>query len=121
MRNPHISDGFASLWQKLIVEACKTKVIERRFTFHDLRAYYVTQNKDQRGELPAMHASPTTTAKVYERSGVAERKGTDAAISQGGKFGGQKARKQNGDKNISPCRRCDFWWALKDSNLRPTD
>lgn len=72
--NPYTSDGFASMWQKLIVEAFEQKVIERRFTFHDLRAYYVTQHNERRGQLPAMHASPTTTAKVYERSGVARRK-----------------------------------------------
>lgn len=71
--NPYTGDGFASMWQKLMVEAFKQKVIERRFTFHDLRAYYVTQHNERRGALPNMHASPTTTAKVYERSGVAKR------------------------------------------------
>lgn len=71
--NPYTSDGFASMWQKLIVEAVKQKVIDRRFTFHDLRAYYVTQHNERRGQLPALHASPTTTAKVYERSGTAKR------------------------------------------------
>lgn len=71
--NPYTSDGFASMWQKLIVEAYEQKVIERRFTFHDLRAYYVTQHNERRGQLPALHASPTTTAKVYERSGAAKR------------------------------------------------
>lgn len=72
--NPYTSDGFASMWQKLIVEAYEQKVIERRFTFHDLRAYYVTQHKEQRGALPDLHASPTTTGRVYERSGVAKRR-----------------------------------------------
>jgi len=28
-----------------MVEALETKVISRRFTFHDLRAYYTTQHK----------------------------------------------------------------------------
>lgn len=72
--NPYTADGFASMWQKLIVEAVDQKVIERRFTFHDLRAYYVTQHKELRGALPDMHASPTTTGRVNERSGVARRK-----------------------------------------------
>jgi integrase len=72
--NPYTSSGFASQWQKLIVEAIAKGVIARRFTFHDLRAYYTTEHKEQKGELPDLHASPTTTAKIYERSKVARRK-----------------------------------------------
>ena len=48
-------------------------VITTRFTFHDLRAYYVMQYKERRGEVPDLHASPTTTARVYERSRVSRR------------------------------------------------
>lgn len=72
--NPYTGDGFASMWQKLIVEAVDQKVIARRFTFHDLRAHYVTHYKAATGTLPDMHASPATTAKVYERSKVAKRR-----------------------------------------------
>jgi integrase len=72
--NPYTADGFASMWQKLIVEAVEKQVIGRRFTFHDLRAYYTTQHKETTGILPDLHASPTTTARVYERSKVAKRK-----------------------------------------------
>lgn len=72
--NPYTGDGFASMWQKLIVEAVEHKVIARGFTFHDLRAHYVTHYKASTGNLPDMHASPTTTAKVYERSKVAKRR-----------------------------------------------
>jgi integrase len=71
--NPYTSDGFSSMWQKLIVEALAKGVITTRFTFHDLRAYYVTQHKERRGALPDLHASPTTTARVYERSRVSKR------------------------------------------------
>lgn len=71
--NPYTAEGFASMWGKLMREAIAEGAIQRRFTFHDLRAYYVTQHKIQRGALPDMHASPTTTARVYERSKVSKR------------------------------------------------
>lgn len=72
--NPYTAAGFAAMWGKLMREAIAEKVITRRFTFHDLRAYYTTAHKEREGALPDLHASPTTTAKVYERSGVARRK-----------------------------------------------
>ncbi|MGF6549356.1 tyrosine-type recombinase/integrase [Paraburkholderia youngii] len=66
--------GFKAMWQKLMVEALKRKVIARRFTFHDLRAYYVTQHKAERGALPDLHANPATTARVYDRSRIVRRR-----------------------------------------------
>lgn len=71
--NAYTAAGFAAMWGKLMREAVAEKVIERRFTFHDLRAHYTTEHKAQLGTLPDMHASPTTTARVYERSRVAKR------------------------------------------------
>lgn len=72
--NTYTHDGFNSMWQKLMLAAHKKEVISKRFTFHDLRAHYVTTHKSVTGELPDMHASPTTTARVYERSKIAKRK-----------------------------------------------
>ncbi len=72
--NPYTASGFASMWQKLIRAATEAGAITNRFTFHDLRAYYTTQHKEVMGELPDLHASPTTTARVYERSKVSRRK-----------------------------------------------
>lgn len=72
--NAYTYDGFASGWQKLMREALDKGIVKRRFTFHDLRAYYVTQHKAMRQSLPDIHASPTTTARIYERSGEAKRK-----------------------------------------------
>lgn len=72
--NVYTYDGFATGWQKLMRQAVEAGVVARRFTFHDLRAYYVTRHKELRQSLPDIHASPTTTARVYERSGVAKRK-----------------------------------------------
>ncbi|MBB1599938.1 tyrosine-type recombinase/integrase [Variovorax sp. UMC13] len=73
--NPYTDDGFASTWQRAMASALKDKVIPRRFTFHDLRAYYTTQHKVQYGTLPELHADAKTTARVYDRSRVSARKG----------------------------------------------
>lgn len=73
--NPYTDSGFNSTWQRALVKAMKDKVIPRRFTFHDLRAYYTTQHKAQYGALPELHADAKTTAKVYDRSRISVRKG----------------------------------------------
>ncbi|MFZ3120049.1 MAG: tyrosine-type recombinase/integrase [Variovorax sp.] len=73
--NPYTDDGFASTWQRAMAKALADGVIPRRFTFHDLRAYYTTQHKVQYGALPELHADTKTTAKVYDRSRVSTRKG----------------------------------------------
>ena len=73
--NPYTEAAFTTLWQRIMTKAMEDKVIERRFTFHDLRAYYTTQHKDRYGGLPDIHANPATTSKVYDRSKVAKRRG----------------------------------------------
>ncbi|MBN8493411.1 MAG: tyrosine-type recombinase/integrase [Burkholderiales bacterium] len=72
--NPYTAAGFAAMWGKLMREAVAAEVVQQRFTFHDLRAHYTTQHQQQRGTLPALHASPTTTARVYERAKEARRR-----------------------------------------------
>ena len=72
--NPYTSSGFAAMWGKLMREAIAKKVIETRFTFHDLRAHYATQHKATHDTLPDLHANPSTTATIYERSKVSKRK-----------------------------------------------
>ncbi len=71
--NPYTAAGFAAMWGKLMREAAAAGIVQSRFTFHDLRSFYVTQHVDQTAEVPNLHQSKTTTAKVYERSGVARR------------------------------------------------
>ena len=71
--NPLTESGFTSGWQRAMVDALEEGVIQRRFTFHDLRAYYTTQHKEQYGALPELHASTATTARVYDRSKIAKR------------------------------------------------
>lgn len=72
--NPYTDDGFKSIWNRLMAKALREKVIEQRFTFHDLRAHYTTYYKLRFGDLPEMHADPATTARVYERSRQVKRK-----------------------------------------------
>ena len=43
--NPYTDDGFASTWQRAMAKAPADQIISRRFTFHDLRAYYTTSTK----------------------------------------------------------------------------
>lgn len=68
--NQYTSRGFMTLWQRCILEAIKQEVLttENRFTFHDLRAYYASKHKRDRGTLPDLHANPETTARVYDRN-----------------------------------------------------
>lgn len=72
--NVYTADGFATMWQKLITAAIEAGEVKQRFNFHALRAFYATQHKIDTGALPDMHASPTTTAKIYERSKTGRRK-----------------------------------------------
>lgn len=73
--NPYSEEAFTSMWQRVMVKAMADKVISRRFTFHDLRAYYTTAHKAQYGNLPELHTNASTTAKVYDRSRVSVRRG----------------------------------------------
>lgn len=72
--NPYKETGFKTMWDRLMRKALVAKVIEQRFTFHDLRAHYTTYYKLRFGDLPEMHADPGTTARVYERSREVKRK-----------------------------------------------
>ena len=74
-RTHYTAAGFKAMWTKLMAEALRTKVIGKRFTFHDLRAYYVTTYKAERGSLPDLHANPATTARVYDRTKIVKRRG----------------------------------------------
>ncbi|VWB26630.1 hypothetical protein [Burkholderia lata] len=67
--------GFKTEWSKLMSKALELKKIARRFTFRDLRAYYATRHKTERGALPDLHANPATTACVYDQTRIIKRKG----------------------------------------------
>ena len=68
--NKYSARGFKTLWQRCVQEAIKQTVLtpETRFTFQDLRAFYTTMHKANRGSLPDLHANPATTARVYDRT-----------------------------------------------------
>ena len=70
---PYTESGFKTMWSRLMAKALAAGVVGQRFTFHDLRAYYATQHKAQRGALPDLHANPATTARVYDRSKESKR------------------------------------------------
>lgn len=72
--NAYSEPGFKAMWQRLMKKALDEKIIEERFTFHDLRGHYTTYFKLKFGELPELHADPKTTAGVYERSREVRRK-----------------------------------------------
>lgn len=65
--------GFKAMWGKIMNAALRDKVIAERFTFHDLRAFYATTHKAERGQLPDLHANPAITARVYDRSRIVKR------------------------------------------------
>jgi integrase len=65
--NPYSSRGFMANWGRWMGEALEAKVIAKRFTFHDLRAYYVTLHRTERGTLPDLHKNTATTARIYDR------------------------------------------------------
>lgn len=73
--NAYTARAFKTLWQRVMLDAIKSGVIteQARFTFHDLRAYYATQHKAERGELPDLHKNKETTARVYDRSREVKR------------------------------------------------
>ncbi|MDP9895327.1 integrase [Variovorax boronicumulans] len=66
--NPYTEAGFKAMWGRLMKKAIQEKIVETRFTFHDLRGHYTTYFKLKFGALPELHADAKTTAAVYERS-----------------------------------------------------
>jgi integrase len=71
--NPYTSRGFMANWGKWMTEAIKAGIVSKRFTFHDLRAYYVTLHRTERGALPDLHKNPATTARIYDRRTESKR------------------------------------------------
>lgn len=69
-RNQYTARGFKTLWNRCVHAAMKDGALKAddRFTFHDLRAFYVTKHKQTTGRLPDMHKNQATTASVYDRT-----------------------------------------------------
>lgn len=66
--NPYNESGCTMMWDRTRGAALKAGVITTSLTFHDLRAYYATQHKEQHGALPDLHVNAATTARTYDRS-----------------------------------------------------
>lgn len=75
--NAYTAQAIKLAWNRLMKKAASQNpplvTKETRFTFHDLRAYYVTRHKALRGALPDLHADPGTTARVYDRNKEVKR------------------------------------------------
>lgn len=74
--NAYTAQAFKLGFNRLKKAARKAGVltVELNFTFHDLRAYFVTQFKKKHGKLPDLHKNPATTAQIYDSSSVVSRK-----------------------------------------------
>lgn len=72
--NPYTDAGFKAMWSKLMKAALEEKIVAKRFTFHDLRSYFVTQHKVRHGHLPDLHSDPGTTARVYDSTKEVSRR-----------------------------------------------
>ena len=72
---PYTEQGFKAMWSKAMAQAFEEKIVTVRFTFHDLRALYVSRYRDaNNGELPGLHKNPGVTARVYDRRVEIRRK-----------------------------------------------
>lgn len=57
------------MWAKIMADWLEEDPNRERFTFHDLRAYYVTLMVESERN-PETHANPATTKRVYDRRRV---------------------------------------------------
>lgn len=65
----YTDQGFKAMWSKIMTDWLAADKSRERFTFHDLRAYYVTKMVES-GRNPETHANPATTKRVYDRRRV---------------------------------------------------
>lgn len=61
-----------------MAQALEEKVINRRFTFHDLRAYYTTQHKAQYGHCQSFILTPRRQPRCMTAPGFLCAKGLDS-------------------------------------------
>lgn len=72
---PYTEQGFKAMWSKAMSKAFEEKIVTVRFTFHDLRALYVSRYRAAHDDaLPRLHKNPATTARVYDRRQEMRRK-----------------------------------------------
>lgn len=65
----YTESGFKAMWAKIMKDWLDEDKSRERFTFHDLRAYYVTHMVEGKKD-PETHSNPATTRRVYDRRRV---------------------------------------------------
>ena len=63
---PYTDDGFKSTWRRVMLRAVREKLIQSRFTFHDLRSRAADLSKNATELLG--HDDPRTANRVYRRA-----------------------------------------------------
>jgi integrase len=65
---PYTSEGFRALWQRVMNRAVREKLIEERFTFHDIRAKCVSDTLNIQDAFErAGHTNMSMTRGTYDR------------------------------------------------------
>ena len=101
---PYTEAGFKAMWAKAMSKAIEGKVVTQRFTFHDLRAYYVSEYRAaNNGELPQLHKNPAVTTRLYDRRREILRRSagpvdSDNSTSRADSERQTQTRKSNGTK-----------------------
>jgi integrase len=63
----HTSDGFRTMWDRLMRKAAETKAINERFTFHDIRAKSLSDDTAAAATVRSGHNDPKVTNSIYRR------------------------------------------------------
>jgi integrase len=63
----YTSDGFRTMWDRLIRKAAETKMIASRFTFHDIRAKSLSDDSAAAATIRSGHSDPKVTNSIYRR------------------------------------------------------
>lgn len=67
--NRYTSQGFKTIWGRVMSRVMKQKLLKERFTFHDLRAKAVSDTADlQKAFEGAGHTNIAMTRRVYDRN-----------------------------------------------------
>ncbi len=73
--NAYTAQAFKLGFARLKAAARKAGKLEKNFTMHDLRHYFVTEFKRKNKEFPELHADTATTSRIYNDSKEVNRKG----------------------------------------------
>jgi integrase len=63
----YTSDGFRTMWDRLMRKAADTKAITDRFTFHDIRAKSLSDDTAAAATIRSGHSDPKVTNSIYRR------------------------------------------------------